>query len=68
MWLDVLGQRVFAGTGGMPFDPAKPVVAFIHGAGMDHSVWALQDRALAHAGRAVLSFDLPGHGRSEGEA
>jgi pimeloyl-ACP methyl ester carboxylesterase len=68
MWLDVAGKRIFAGTGGVPFDPAKPVIAFIHGAGMDHSVWALQDRALAHAGFAVLSFDLPGHGRSEGEA
>lgn len=67
MWIDIQGQRVFAATGGAAFDPAKPVVVLVHGAGMDHSVWALQDRALAHAGNAVLSVDLPGHGRSGGE-
>jgi len=64
--LEVEGRAVFAGTGGRPFDPALPAVAFLHGAGMDHSVWALQSRYLAHHGRAVLALDLPGHGRSEG--
>lgn len=68
MWIDVQERRVFAATGGRDFDPARPVVALVHGAGMDHSVWALQDRALAHAGNSVLSLDLPGHGRSEGPA
>lgn len=68
MWIDVEGNRIFAATGGRDFDPARPVVMLVHGAGMDHSVWALQDRALAHAGKAVLSLDLPGHGRSEGSA
>lgn len=64
--LTVEGRRVFAGTGGRPFDAGLPAVAFLHGAGMDHSVWALQSRYLAHHGRAVLALDLPGHGRSEG--
>lgn len=64
--LQVAGKRVFAGTGGVAFDAAQPVVVFLHGAGMDHSVWALQSRYLAHHGRAVLALDLPGHGRSEG--
>ncbi len=68
MWIDVQGARIFAATGGVAFDPAKPVMVLVHGAGMDHSVWALQDRALAHGGRSLLSVDLPGHGRSEGEA
>ncbi|HLO78734.1 MAG TPA: alpha/beta hydrolase, partial [Magnetospirillum sp.] len=68
MWIDVQGSKVFAVTGGVEFDSSRPVVVLIHGAGMDHSVWALQDRALAHNGFAVLSVDLPGHGRSEGEA
>ncbi|HZB93151.1 MAG TPA: alpha/beta fold hydrolase, partial [Stellaceae bacterium] len=62
------GQRVFAGTGGRAFDPALPVVVLLHGAGMDHTVFALDARALAHHGRSVLAFDLPGHGRSEGPA
>lgn len=66
MWFEVAGKRVFAGTGGIAFDPGKPCVVLVHGAGMDHSVWASQDRALAHGGRAVLSLDLPGHGGSEG--
>lgn len=68
MWIDVNGTRAFAATGGAPFDPARPVVVLVHGAGMDHTVWALQDRALAHAGNAMLSLDLPGHGRSDGAA
>jgi pimeloyl-ACP methyl ester carboxylesterase len=40
----------------------------IHGAGFDHSTWALHTRWFAHHGFAVLAPDLPGHGRSQGEA
>lgn len=64
--LTVGGRRVFAGTGGRPFDASLPVVVLLHGAGMDHSVWAMQSRYLAHHERAVLALDLPGHGFSEG--
>jgi pimeloyl-ACP methyl ester carboxylesterase len=60
------GNRVFAATGGRPFDPTWPSVLFIHGAGMDHTVWALQTRYFAHHARSVLAVDLPGHGRSGG--
>ena len=67
MWLQVNGQRAYAYTGGRSFDPARPVIAFVHGAQHDHSVWILQTRYLAHHGYSVLAFDLPGHGRSEGE-
>ena len=66
MWLDVNGQRAYAYTGGRPFDPSLPVLAFVHGAQHDHSVWILQTRYLAHHGYSVLAFDLPGHGRSAG--
>lgn len=66
MELTVNGQSVFAHTGGRPFDPARPAVVLIHGAGMDHTVWSLQSRFLAHHGRSVLAVDLPGHGRSGG--
>lgn len=66
MQLSVEGQAVFAGTGGVAFDPARPAIVFLHGAGMDHSVWALLARYFAHRGRAVLAVDLPGHGRSGG--
>ena len=68
MDLSVDGKKAYAYTGGRPFDPAQPVVVFVHGAEHDHSVWALQSRYLAHHGRAVLAVDLPGHGRSQGPA
>lgn len=58
----------FVYSGGRPFDPSLPCVLFVHGAQHDHSVWALQTRYLAHHGRAVLVPDLPGHGRSTGNA
>lgn len=67
MELTVDGRKVFAATGGRPFDAAKPAVVFIHGAGMDHTVWPLQARWFAHHGRSVLAVDLPGHGRSDGK-
>ena len=66
MWIQLDGKRVYAYTGGRPFDPARPTIAFVHGAQHDHSVWILQSRYLAHHGFSVLAFDLPGHGRSEG--
>ncbi len=68
MKIDVDGASVYAYTGGRTFDPALPVVVFLHGAQHDHSVWALQSRYLAHHGRAVLAVYLPGHGRSAGPA
>jgi pimeloyl-ACP methyl ester carboxylesterase len=60
--------RLYAYTGGRPFDPARPTIVFIHGAQHDHSVWILQSRYLAHHGFSVLAFDLPGHMRSAGPA
>ncbi len=61
------GHRVHAYTGGVDFDPALPVVVFVHGAQNDHSVWILQSRYFAHHGCSVLALDLPGHGRSGGD-
>lgn len=66
MELTVAGHRVHAGTGGRAFDPDLPLVVFIHGAGLDHTVWALPARYFAHHDHAVLAVDLPGHGKSEG--
>jgi pimeloyl-ACP methyl ester carboxylesterase len=60
------GRKIFAATGGKKFDPARPSIVFLHGAGMDHTVWTLQTRYFAHHGRNALAFDLPGHGRSAG--
>ncbi len=66
MRVDINGAAAFAATGGMAFAADKPTLVLIHGASLDHSVWALQSRWLAHHGRNVLAVDLPGHGKSGG--
>lgn len=66
MKLTVNGAEVFVATGGREFDSKLPAVVFIHGAGFDHSSWALHTRWFAHHGYCVLAPDLPGHGRSAG--
>jgi pimeloyl-ACP methyl ester carboxylesterase len=68
MTLEVDYRRVFATTGGKDHAPGQKLVVFLHGAGADHSVWALQSRWVAYHGANVLAVDLPGHGRSEGPA
>jgi pimeloyl-ACP methyl ester carboxylesterase len=67
MRISVNGSDTFVATGGQDFDATKPGVVFIHGAGFDHSVWALHSRWFAHNGFAVLAPDLPGHGLSQGK-
>ncbi len=67
MELTLDGAKVHVATGGRPFDRSRPVVMFLHGAGMDHTVWALLARWFAHHGCSVLAPDLPGHGGSAGE-
>jgi pimeloyl-ACP methyl ester carboxylesterase len=62
------GKKAFAANGGRQFDPSLPTVVLIHGAGFDHSAWALHSRYFAHHGHSVLVPDLPGHGRSAGPA
>ena len=61
-------QPAYVYTGGRDFDIAKPTVVFIHGAANDHSVWTQQARYFAHHGWNALALDLPGHGRSFGDA
>jgi len=60
------GQSVFASNGGRTHETGRPFALFVHGAGLDHTVWAMQSRWLAFHGWNVLALDLPGHGRSEG--
>src|SRR5579862_4431446 len=67
MQLSVNGVDTFVATGGRPFEPSLPAVVLLHGAGFDHSTWALHSRWFAHHGYSVLAPDLPGHGRSSGK-
>jgi pimeloyl-ACP methyl ester carboxylesterase len=62
------GRQAFAYTAAHELDPRKPAVVFVHGAGLDHSSFALQSRYFGYHGRNVLAVDLPGHGRSAGPA
>jgi pimeloyl-ACP methyl ester carboxylesterase len=68
MQFEVDGRTVFAATGGQPVRPERPAVLFLHGAGMDHSVWTLPARYAAHHGGSALAPDLPGHYKSAGPA
>jgi pimeloyl-ACP methyl ester carboxylesterase len=68
MEFEVNGQCTYAYTGARAFDPAQQSVLFVHGAGLDHTVWILQSRWFAHHGYNALAIDLPGHGRSAGAA
>ncbi len=54
MEMIVDGDAVFAATGGQPFERERPSIVFGHGAGMDHTVWALQTRYFAYP-------ELPDH-------
>jgi pimeloyl-ACP methyl ester carboxylesterase len=64
--LQLDGRQAFAYTAAHEMDPAKPTMAFVHGAGLDHSVFGLQSRYFGYHGWNVLAVDLPGHGRSAG--
>jgi len=66
MQLSVNGIDTFIATGGRPFDASQRTIVFLHGAGFDHTTWALHSRWFAHHGYGVLAPDLPGHGRSSG--
>lgn len=67
MEMQLNGAPVFIATGQQELDPGQASIVFIHGAGMDHSVWTLFSRYFARRGYNVLAPDLPAHGRSGGE-
>ncbi len=64
----IAGKQVFAATGGRAFAPGPRALLFVHGAGLDHTVWMLPARYFANHGFSVAALDLPGHGRSAGPA
>src|ERR1700744_6370595 len=66
MQLSVNGNDTFVATGGREFDRSLATIVLLHGAGFDHTAWALHSRWFAHHGFAVLAPDMPGHGRSKG--
>jgi pimeloyl-ACP methyl ester carboxylesterase len=67
MYIKVDGDKTFFSNGTGNLTPDQPSVVFLHGAGMDHSVWVMPSRYFARHGYNVFALDFPGHGRSEGE-
>jgi pimeloyl-ACP methyl ester carboxylesterase len=68
MQLTVNQQSIYAAAADRAIDPGAPSVLFVHGAAMDHTVWVLPKRYFVRKGYNVLAVDLPGHGRSQGDA
>src|SRR5947208_15272101 len=66
MQLSVNALDTYVATGGREFDRSQPTIVLLHGAGFDHTAWALHSRWFAHHGYGVLAPDMPGHGRSCG--
>ena len=66
MYFDVNGKKIFATTGGKPFNSSLSCIIFLHGSGLDHTFWGLHSRFFAFRKYAVLVPDLPGHSHSEG--
>lgn len=68
MNIEIDGASTFLYTGSRVHDDELPTVFFVHGAGLDHSVWIHQSRYFAHHDFNAAAIDLPGHGRSRGKA
>jgi pimeloyl-ACP methyl ester carboxylesterase len=68
MRIEVNGETAYCYTNSRQIMGDKPSIVFIHGSGMDHTVWTLASRHFARHGNNVVSVDLPGHGRSTGSA
>jgi pimeloyl-ACP methyl ester carboxylesterase len=66
MYIELKGKQTFYSNGGGKYREGAPGVVFIHGAGMDHTVWVMPSRHFARHAYNVIAPDLPGHGRSEG--
>ena len=66
MIFEVDGHDVFVSDGGCEHRPEQNALVLIHGSGMNHTEWALQNRFFAHRKINVYSLDLPGHGQSGG--
>ncbi|MED5530654.1 MAG: alpha/beta hydrolase [Pseudomonadota bacterium] len=66
MYFEVNGIKTFCSNGSGVLRTGQPSVIFIHGAGLDHTTFALPARYFARHHYNVYALDLPGHGRSAG--
>ena len=68
MYFNVRGNKTFYSNGSGTIESNQQSVVFVHGAGLDHSTFVLASRHFARQKFNVYAIDLPGHGRSEGDA
>ena len=66
MKITVNNHNTYIYTGARDFVAGQPSIVFVHGNGLDHTVWLSQSRYFAHHKKNVLVVDMPGHGRSAG--
>ena len=63
MNIQIDGKTIAYSNGSGHSSQHAPLIIFLHGAGMDHSVWVMPARYFARHGYRVMAVDLPGHGR-----
>ncbi len=66
MFIELQNHKVFSSDVGQSFDKNKHTIVLLHGSGQSHVVWSLIDQYLVDEGYNIFTFDLPGHGNSEG--
>lgn len=66
MFTTIDNHKTFFSNGNGTIQPDQANVVFLHGAGMDHTVYVMPARYFARHGYNVYAFDFPGHGLSEG--
>jgi acylglycerol lipase len=64
-WQGQAGQEIFAQKW-QPDVPVRGAVSLVHGLGEHSGRYAHVAKRFTQAGYALVGFDLPGHGRSEG--
>ena len=59
-------KNIHASDSGQGIDINKDTIVFLHGSGLSHIVWSLNEQFFSSKNYNVLSIDLPGHGNSDG--
>ena len=66
MIFQIENKNIHASDAGQGIDPQKETIVFLHGSGLSHIVWSLNEQFFSNKNFNVLSIDLPGHGNSDG--
>ncbi|MEM8661157.1 MAG: alpha/beta fold hydrolase [Pseudomonadota bacterium] len=62
----IAGENIYCYNNGKDILKHQASAVFLHGSGMDHTIWTPFVRHFARHGLNALAPDLPGHGRSQG--